>query len=227
MDFNLKLLLIQAPVILFALTVHEFCHAWVADMLGDDTAKRQGRLTLNPIAHLDVFGTILMFLAGFGWAKPVPVNPLNFENPRKGMLLVAIAGPISNLVMAIVAGMILKFGILDVKGTVINPSVTGIMPTLLVVVILTLQFGVALAVFNMLPLPPLDGSRVVYGLLPERQAYAYSRFEPYGIIILFGLFFFGGRVFTYVLWYPVSIITEFLSGYSYFELWSVVRHLSA
>jgi Zn-dependent protease len=227
MDFNLKLLLIQAPVILFALTVHEFCHAWVADMLGDDTAKRQGRLTLNPIAHLDVFGTILMFLAGFGWAKPVPVNPLNFENPRKGMLLVAIAGPISNLVMAIVAGMILKFGILDVKGTVINPSVTGITPTLLVVVILTLQFGVALAVFNMLPLPPLDGSRVVYGLLPERQAYAYSRFEPYGIIILFGLFFFGGRVFTYVLWYPVSIITEFLSGYSYFELWSVVRHLSA
>jgi Zn-dependent protease len=227
MDFNLKLILIQAPVILFALTVHEFCHAWVADMLGDDTAKRQGRLTLNPIAHLDVFGTILMFLAGFGWAKPVPVNPLNFENPRKGMLLVAIAGPISNLVMAIVAGMILKFGILDVKGTVINPSVTGIIPTLLVVVILTLQFGVALAVFNMLPLPPLDGSRVVYGLLPERQAYAYSRFEPYGIIILFGLFFFGGRVFTYVLWYPVSIITEFLSGYSYFELWSVVRHLSA
>jgi Zn-dependent protease len=227
MDFNLKLILIQAPVILFALTVHEFCHAWVADMLGDDTAKRQGRLTLNPIAHLDVFGTILMFLAGFGWAKPVPVNPLNFENPRKGMLLVAIAGPISNLAMAIVAGMILKFGIIDVKGTVINPSVTGIMPTLLVVVILTLQFGVALAVFNMLPLPPLDGSRVVYGLLPERQAYAYSRFEPYGIIILFGLFFFGGRVFTYVLWYPVSIITEFLSGYSYFELWSVVKHLSA
>ena len=95
------------------------------------------------------------------------------------------------------------------------------------VVILTLQFGVALAIFNMLPLPPLDGSRVVYGLLPERQAYAYSRFEPYGIIILFGLFFFGGRVFTYVLWYPVSIITEFLSGYSYFDLWSVVRHLSA
>ncbi len=227
MDFNLKLILIQAPVILFALTVHEFCHAWVADMLGDDTAKRQGRLTLNPIAHLDVFGTILMFLAGFGWAKPVPVNPLNFENPRKGMLLVAIAGPISNLVMAIVAGMILKFGIIDVKATVINPSVAEIMPTLLVVVILTLQFGVALAVFNMLPLPPLDGSRVVYGLLPERQAYAYSRFEPYGIIILFGLFFFGGRVFTYVLWYPVSIITEFLSGYSYFELWSVVRHLSA
>ena len=227
MDFNLKLILIQAPVILFALTVHEFCHAWVADMLGDDTAKRQGRLTLNPIAHLDVLGTILMFVAGFGWAKPVPVNPLNFENPRKGMLLVAIAGPISNLVMAIVAGMILKFGIIDVKGTVINQSVTGIMPTILVVVILTLQFGVALAIFNMLPLPPLDGSRVVYGLLPERQAYAYSRFEPYGIIILFGLFFFGGRVFTYVLWYPVSIITEFLSGYSYFDLWSVVRHLSA
>ncbi len=100
MNSYIKLLLIQAPVILFALTVHEFCHAWVANMLGDDTAKRQGRLTLNPIAHLDVLGTILMFVVGFGWARPVPINPLNFKNPRKGMLLVALAGPVSNLIMA-------------------------------------------------------------------------------------------------------------------------------
>jgi len=227
MDFNIKLMLIQAPVILFALTVHEFCHAWVADLLGDDTAKRQGRLTLNPLAHLDVLGTILMFMVGFGWAKPVPVNPLNFKNPRKGMWLVAIAGPASNLLMAIVSGLVLRSGVLSIVGLDTASSLTGMASTLIIIIILTLQFGIALAVFNMIPLPPLDGSRVLYGLLPEKQAYAYSRFEPYGILILFGLFFFGSRVFTYILWYPVSIITKVLSGYSYFDLWRVVGYLSS
>jgi Zn-dependent protease len=220
MDFNIKLMLIEVPVILFALTVHEFSHAWVAGLLGDDTAKRQGRLTLNPLAHLDVLGTVLMFIVWFGWAKPVPVNPLNFKNPRKGMLLVAIAGPVSNLLMAIAAGLILRSGVLGIVAS----SLTG---PLVVVIILTLQFGIALAVFNMIPLPPLDGSRVLYGLLPERQAYAYSRFEPYGMIVLFGLFFFGSRAFTYILWYPVSIITRVLSGYSYFDLWRVVEYLTS
>lgn len=220
MDFNIKLMLIEVPVILFALTVHEFSHAWVAGLLGDDTAKRQGRLTLNPLAHLDVLGTVLMFIVGFGWAKPVPVNPLNFKNPRKGMLLVAVAGPVSNLLMAIAAGLILRSGVLGIVAS----SLTG---PLVVVIILTLQFGIALAVFNMIPLPPLDGSRVLYGLLPERQAYAYSRFEPYGMIVLFGLFFFGSRAFTYILWYPVSIITRVLSGYSYFDLWRIVEYLTS
>lgn len=220
MDFNIKLMLIEVPVILFALTVHEFSHAWVAGLLGDDTAKRQGRLTLNPLAHLDVLGTVLMFIVGFGWAKPIPVNPLNFKNPRKGMLLVAVAGPVSNLLMAIAAGLILRSGVLGIVAS----SLTG---PLVVVIILTLQFGIALAVFNMIPLPPLDGSRVLYGLLPERQAYAYSRFEPYGMIVLFGLFFFGSRAFTYILWYPVSIITRVLSGYSYFDLWRIVEYLTS
>ncbi|HXG31505.1 MAG TPA: site-2 protease family protein, partial [Thermodesulfobacteriota bacterium] len=170
--------------------------------------------------HLDVLGTVLMFIVWFGWAKPVPVNPLNFKNPRKGMLLVAIAGPVSNLLMAIAAGLILRSGVLGIVAS----SLTG---PLVVVIILTLQFGIALAVFNMIPLPPLDGSRVLYGLLPERQAYAYSRFEPYGMIVLFGLFFFGSRAFTYILWYPVSIITRVLSGYSYFDLWRVVEYLTS
>ncbi len=227
MDFNLKLILIQAPVILFALTVHEFCHAWVADLLGDDTAKRQGRLTLNPIAHLDPLGTVLMFIAGFGWAKPVPVNPVNFKDPRKGMLLVAVAGPASNLVMAIAAGLLLRFTIPNLTGVELNSTFSSVIAVSLVMIILTLQFGIALAVFNMIPIPPLDGSRVLYGILPQNQAYAYSRFEPYGMLILFGLFIFGGRVFSYVLWYPVSALTEIFSGYNYFQLSSIIRYISS
>lgn len=222
MDSNyFKLLLIQAPVILFALTVHEYCHAWTAHMLGDDTAKRQGRLTLNPLAHLDVLGTILMFIAGFGWAKPVPINPINFKNPRKGMVLVALAGPLSNLMMAIVAGIVIRF---IIPG--LNPPLSGTISVSVSMLILTLQFGLALAIFNMIPIAPLDGSRVLYGLLPEKQAYSYSRFEPYGVLILFALFIFGDRIFSYILWYPVSILTETLSGYNYFQLSHFWRSLA-
>lgn len=225
MNFNIKLLLIQAPVILFALTVHEFCHAWVADTLGDDTAKRQGRLTLNPAAHLDILGTILMFVAGFGWARPVPINPLNFKNPRKGMLLVALAGPVSNLIMAILAGVTLRLIIPGLVGLGSGSTLSGVIAVSLVMIILTLQFGLALAIFNMIPIFPLDGSRVLFGLLPERQAYAYSRLEPYGILIIFALFIFGGQIFSYILWYPVSIFTHVLSGYNYFQLSHLWRSL--
>jgi Zn-dependent protease len=224
MDFNYKLIIIQAPVILFALTIHEYCHGLVASYLGDDTAVRQGRLTLNPIAHLDVVGTILMFLVGFGWAKPVPVNPHNFENPRKGMLLVALAGPVSNLLTAIVAAQILRYLIPSIINS--DQAISGIYSTLLVVMILTVIYGVGLAIFNILPIPPLDGSRVLYGLLPEKRAHAYSRFEPYGIMVLFALFLFGGRIFSVVIWYPVSIITELISGLGYFQLWQIINYIT-
>jgi len=225
MDFNFKLIIIQAPVILLSLTVHEYCHGWVANYLGDDTAMRQGRLTLNPIVHLDVIGTILMFIVGFGWAKPVPVNPHNFEDPRKGMLLVALAGPAANLLTAICAGLILRYIVPSLLTS--EQAISGIYSTSLVIIILSLQYGVALAIFNMIPIPPLDGSRVLYGLLPEKQAYAYSRFEPYGMLILVGLFIFGGRVFTYILWYPVSVIAEALSGLGYFQLWQIVSYFTS
>jgi len=225
MDLNFKLIIIQAPVILLSLTVHEYCHGWVANYLGDDTAMRQGRLTLNPIVHLDVIGTILMFIVGFGWAKPVPVNPHNFEDPRKGMLLVALAGPAANLLTAICAGLILRYIVPSLLTS--EQAISGIYSTSLVIIILSLQYGVALAIFNMIPIPPLDGSRVLYGLLPEKQAYAYSRFEPYGMLILVGLFIFGGRVFTYILWYPVSVIAEALSGLGYFQLRQIVSYFTS
>lgn len=224
MDFNYKLIIIQAPVILFALTIHEYCHGLVANYLGDDTALKHGRLTLNPIAHLDVIGTILMFLVGFGWAKPVPVNPLNFKDPKKGMLLVALAGPISNLLTAIVAGIFLRNLIPSVIAS--DQGISGFYSTLLVVMVLSIVYGVGLAVFNILPIPPLDGSRVLYGLLPDRQAHAYSRFEPYGVMVLFALFLFGGRIFSVVIWYPVSIITEAISGLGYSQLWGIIHHIA-
>lgn len=219
---NIDLLLIQAPVILLSLTVHEYFHGWTANKLGDPTAKMQGRLTLNPIAHLDILGTILMFVVGFGWAKPVPIDPRNFKDPKKDTILVAIAGPLSNLVMALVAGLALRYMIPKMVSGEISSE--GVYPVVAIILVLTLIYGIALAVFNMIPIPPLDGSRVLYGLLPDRYAYAYSRFEPYGVIFLFALFIFGGGIFKYLLM-PVSYISVMLSGYNYGTLWGIISAL--
>lgn len=197
----------MAPVILLALTVHEYCHAWAAHKLGDDTARLQGRLSLNPLVHLDIFGTILIFLVGFGWAKPVPVDTRNFDDPRKGLLLVALAGPVSNIVMAIGAGMVLRLW-LPTLGSIIPP----LTETVINMLYIALTINVALAVFNMIPLPPLDGSRVLFGILPPKMAYSYSRVEPFGIFILFGIFMFGGNLFHSVLWYPISFIIGLIAG---------------
>jgi len=208
-NFDFKLLLIQAPVILFSLSIHEFAHAYVAHLLGDDTAKRLGRLTLNPLRHLEPFGTILIFLVGFGWARPVPVNMLNFKNPRRGMLLVALAGPVSNLLTAVLAGVVLRNIPPEIAA---SGGASSIYTVCMTTIFFTIQLGVALAVFNMIPLPPLDGSRVLYGILPERYAYSYSRIEPYGIMILMFLFIFGSHVFAFILWKPVSILTRLIAG---------------
>ena len=219
---NIDLLLIQAPVILLSLTVHEYFHGWTANKLGDPTAKMRGRLTLNPIAHLDILGTILMFVVGFGWAKPVPIDPRNFKDPKKDTILVAIAGPLSNLVMALAAGLALRYMIPRMVSGEISSE--GVYPVIAIILVLTLVYGIALAVFNMIPIPPLDGSRVLYGLLPNRYAYAYSRFEPYGVIFLFILFIFGGGIFKYLL-LPVSYISVMLSGYNYSTRWGIISAL--
>lgn len=219
---NIDLLLIQAPVILLSLTVHEYFHGWTANKLGDPTAKMRGRLTLNPIAHLDILGTILMFIVGFGWAKPVPIDPRNFKDPKKDTILVAIAGPLSNLAMALAAGLALRFMIPKMVSGEISSE--GIYSVIAIILILTLVYGIALAVFNMIPIPPLDGSRVLYGILPDRYAYAYSRFEPYGVFFLFALFIFGGGIFKYLL-VPLSYLSVMLSGYTYSTLWGIISAL--
>lgn len=218
-NINFNLLMIQAPVILLSLTVHEYFHGWTANKLGDPTAELRGRLTLNPIAHLDVLGTILMFVVGFGWAKPVPINAMNFKDAKKGTLLVAIAGPLSNLATAVVAGIILRPMIPKVlTGEIAAGSLESL---LVIILVLALVYGIALAVFNMIPIPPLDGSRVMYAVLPDKLLYPYSRFERYGVLLLFALFIFGGGVFRYLL-YPLSYISMLFSGYTFNTLWGIV-----
>lgn len=162
------------PALLIALTVHEYAHARAAVSLGDPTPRYAGRLTLNPIPHLDPFGLIMLWLAQFGWAKPVPVNPYNLRNGRWGMLAVSLAGPGANVltafVVALLYGVLRKLGIYNFE--------------LMAVIGLTYQYNLVLAVFNLIPLPPLDGSQIISSLLPGRQADVFARIAPYSPFIL-------------------------------------------
>ncbi len=167
-----------APSILVGLTLHELAHGLVAFLLGDPTAKENGRLTLNPIKHLDPLGTILLFIAHFGWAKPVPVNPRNFSFPKRDMSLVALAGPLMNLVLAAIYG----FGIRMVEQMVPGSESSG--RILLDFLYLGLMINVSLALFNLLPIPPLDGSRLLHAAIPLRYERTYGRLERYGAFVL-------------------------------------------
>ena len=184
---SIPTLVITIPVFLLALTVHEFAHGWVANWLGDPTARLQGRLTLNPIAHLDPIGTLALVFIGFGWARPVPVDSRYLKRPQRDMMLVAAAGPASNLVLAVLSAFCVRM---------IPWSATGaewiwLVKPVLLMLYTSVGVNVILAVFNLLPIPPLDGSRVLSGLLPLRQAINLSRLEPYGGIIIFLLFITG------------------------------------
>lgn len=187
---------VMAPPLIFAIVLHEVAHGWVADKLGDHTARDMGRLTLNPVSHIDLFGTIIMPLMlvmlnapVFGYAKPVPINPHNFLHPKRGMALSSIAGPATNLLMALCFAIVLR---------VFLPALQGIIPGLFwdwikSPVALMCFYGVIinvfLAVLNLIPIPPLDGSRIAYWLLPDKQAAVYYRLEPYGFIIILALFY--------------------------------------
>ena len=179
--------------LMVGLIFHEFCHAYVADRLGDRTARYLGRLTLNPKAHYDPIGTSLIFLVGFGWAKPVPVNPANTRNPKQSMAVIALAGPASNLVMAGLAGIPIKLDLVPFYHPFVGASnasawaqVWTDSPQDLAGLFLgtVLFLNVLLGVFNMLPIPPLDGSKVLAGLLPDDLARQYARLEPWGFGIL-------------------------------------------
>lgn len=170
-------IIIHALVLFTAFPVHEFAHAYVAHKLGDDTAKYQGRLTINPFAHLDLMGTLMMILIGFGWAKPVPINPNNFKNRKVGMALSSLAGPVSNLIMAYIAMIIYKV----ISFNFVNSEV---MYNMAVMFAYMVSLNIGLAVFNMLPIPPLDGSRIFSLFLNEKSYFNIMRFEKYIFVIL-------------------------------------------
>ena len=175
---------ITLAAVLVAVTFHEFAHALVADRLGDPTPRALGRLSLNPIVHLDLLGTLFLMVFGFGWARPVPVNPRYFADPRRGMLQVALAGPLANVTVAFIVGALLKLP--DLPG---GPLFAAALSTLI-------WINAVLAIFNLIPIPPLDGSRILEALLVGRHALSYARLQPYGTLVLLVLLYSGvvGRI---------------------------------
>jgi len=181
--------LVPAIAILVCLTIHELAHGLSAYALGDDTAKRMGRLTLNPIKHVDPIGFLVLMVVGFGWAKPVPVNPNNFRRPRFGMAVTALAGPMSNFLLT---ALILIFQVPLVTLLISGGGLAAYYTARILLRIA--MISTLLGVFNLLPIPPLDGSKIVFSFLPDRQYNFLMRYERYGIIALLALLWFGGMM---------------------------------
>ena len=192
-------LAISAPVFLWALTIHEFAHAWVAHKCGDDTALYEGRVSLNPLVHLDPIGTLCMLFVGFGWAKPVPVNPYNFRNYRRDDILVSLAGVTANLLNAILFAIL--FGLLMrwfEFGYLHQMAAFGVLGNL------------GLMFFNLIPIPPLDGSHVLYQMLPTEMKPGYRQVAQYGQFILIALIFTG--ITRVLIWTPTMYVARVLFG---------------
>ena len=211
LDFNLAQIFIQFAVLLFSLTIHEMAHAWTADRLGDPTARLLGRVSFNPIVHADLIGTVLFPLIALfgnvpllGWAKPVPVNIRQLRHPRRDYMLVAAAGPASNLILAVVSAFALA-------ALPISPVVLGeanVSAPLASFLSMAVNLNILLAVFNMLPIPPLDGGNVLSGLLPRQFASLLNQVRPYGFMLLYALILTNG--FYYLVLRPSMFLRSWL-----------------
>ena len=191
----LTFVLLAIPL-LYSIIIHELAHGWVAYFMGDSTAKYQGRLTLNPLKHLDPVGTAMLFIFGFGWARPVPVNFRHLRSARLGLILVSSAGIIANMIFAFLAVLLLRL---------LSPSPSG--STGLFLYYLA-QINIMLASFNLIPIPPLDGSKILMGFMSERLQYAFSRLEPFGFFIIIGLLYLGALnpVIQFFRWSILALI---------------------
>jgi len=190
--------LIWAIALLIAVTVHESAHAWISDKLGDPTARLLGRISLNPLAHLDPIGTLMLIFFRFGWGKPVPFDPFNLRNPKKDSALISLAGPVSNLILASLLSLLLRFTPLIAISFILIPIII---------------ININLAIFNLLPIPPLDGSKILYGVLPMSWAEEYNSFmKDYGTILLILLIIpINGTSMAISLIMPViNLVTQFL-----------------
>jgi Zn-dependent protease len=220
-DINLAQIFVSFLALVFSLTVHESAHAWAADRLGDPTARALGRVSLNPMVHADPIGTLLFPLVGMithapliGWAKPVPVATWRFSRPRRDYLMVAAAGPISNLGLAFAAAVALRMLPVSAlvpglaSGVAAHSLDAGLFVPLGQLVWAVLEINVLLAIFNMLPIPPLDGGTVLAGLLPERVAAGFDHLRPYGFVLLYALLLSGG--FSLVVGTPYRYLMSWL-----------------
>lgn len=196
----LTFVLLSIPL-LYSIIIHELAHGWVAYRLGDPTAKWQGRLTLNPLKHLDPMGTLMLFLFGFGWAKPVPVNLSNIREQRKGLILVSAAGIIANIIFAFVAVFLYRL---------LSPSSSSPLGIMLYYLA---QINIMLAAFNLIPIPPLDGSKILAGFLSERYQNMMARIEPFGFFIIIGLLYLHvlDPVIAFFRWIILVVISIFIS----------------
>jgi Zn-dependent protease len=209
-QFFLKVSIMLVPA-LMAITCHEVSHGYIADKFGDGTARSLGRLTLNPIKHLDIFGTLMVFIVGIGWAKPVPVNFNNLRHPKRDMIWVAAAGPITNFALATVSALVMRLLVAFGGGIPEGSLLATFMDPITLMLAFSVYINLLLAIFNLIPVPPLDGGRVAVGLLPYRPSMALARVEPFGMIIIIALVFFT-NAFSYLIAPALNFAVNLLAG---------------